>query len=195
MLEAVASLTEALKYLEDNTEVANAIGTATSAAIAVFAFIVSLISLYVALATLRKQTRHNVLTVRPIPEVTVADYEDSLRVKLRNHGSGALIVKDIHVGDGKTVRKTLLEWMPSLPPGMYWSNYSGEIRGRSILPGGEIVLVLLEGDDSNNEFAQVRDACRSILRHLTVIVEYTDVYETDMTPLKKRLDWFGRHVV
>lgn len=190
----MANITEALRYLEDNTEVANAIGTASSAAIALLAFIVSLISLYLAVASLRKQSRHNVLTVRPIPEVTVADYEDSLRVKLRNHGSGPLVVKDIHVGDGRSVKKTLLEWMPSLPPGMYWSNYSGEIRGRSILPGGEIVLILLEGDDSAEEFVQVRDACRRILRHLTVNVEYTDVYETHMIPLQKKLDWFGRHL-
>ena len=183
-----------VEYLIEHKELANAIATVTSAAIAVFALIVSLISAYVAFATLRHQRKHNVLSVTPIPEVTVADYEDSLRVKLANHGSGPMIILDVNIGDGTRVQETLLAWMPDLPSGHYWTNYAGHVANRSLLPGRDIVLVHLDGDADDKEFAAARDRCRAALSRLTVNVQYTDVYRTAMRPYRKGLAWFGRHV-
>jgi hypothetical protein len=183
-----------LNYLIENKELANAIATATSAAIAAFALIVSLISAYVAFAALRHQRKHNILSVTPIPEVTVADYEDSLRVKLANHGSGPMIIIDVTIGDGARAQETLLAWMPPLPDGHYWTNYAGNVSGRSVLPGRDIVLLHLDGDAEDRGFSIARDKCRQVLSRLTIDVRYTDVYRTPMHPYRKALAWFGRHL-
>ena len=85
-------LNELLNALAKDPNSTNALATVASATIAVAALFVSAVSLFVAYRTLRHQRRHNVLSVKPIPTVMAADHEDSLRVKLRNHGSGPLIV-------------------------------------------------------------------------------------------------------
>lgn len=185
---------ELFKFLVENKDTANAIAAVASALVAAIAFVVSVAALCVAHSTLRHQRQHNRLSVTPIPEATVADYENSLRVKLRNHGSGPLIVVDLHVGDGSSTKRTLLDWMPDLPAGRYWTNYAGEICHRSILPGHEIPLIQLDGDPEDPEFADIRDACRLALSRLILKVEFTDVYGTDMKPYRKSLTWFTRHL-
>ena len=59
-----------MKFLIENPEVANALATVFTALTALFALIVSVWTLHI-------QRHHNKISVRPIPEVTVADYENS----------------------------------------------------------------------------------------------------------------------
>ena len=182
-----------LAYIAQHKETASAYAAIASACAAVFAVLVSMVSVYIARTTLQHQRRHSVLSVTPIPEVTVADYEQSLRVKIGNHGSGPLIIKDFNVGDGTRVEKSIIDWMPELPKGIDWAHFSGNIDKRSILPGHEIVLVQLDGDDTTKPFIVARDMTRTTLQPLTVNVEFTDVYNTPMMPYQKQLSWFGRH--
>lgn len=187
-------MADLLNYLGANAVTANAVSSIASTVIAVCALFVSLVSLYVASATLRHQRRHNMLSVTPIPEVTVADFENSLRVKIRNHGSGPLLIRRVEVSDGSRIRESVIGWMPDLPPGMFWVTYAENLRGTSLLPGKEVVLVQLDGDEADPKYVRTRDDCRSVLRNLSVQVEFSDVYGTHMVPLVKKLDWFGRHL-
>lgn len=104
-----------------------------------------------------------------------------------------MLVKRVHVGDGMQVKESLVEWMPDLPAGLLWSNFVGPVSDRSLLPGSEIVLLELSGDHNDKAFRAARDAARSALERLTVMVEYTDVYESSFKPCTKELKWFGRH--
>ncbi len=180
-------------FLTGNPDWANAIAAIASAMVALLAFVVSAISLYVAHATLKHQRRHNVLSVTPIPHVSVGDYENRITVKIRNDGTGPLIVKRVSVGDGNQVENALIDWMPALPDGMYWTTFVGEMSNRSIAQGREVTLLELEGDASDPIFASVRDVVRVSLAPLTVHVEYTDVYQSPLQPCQKELSWFGRH--
>ncbi len=154
--------------------------------------VIAAVSLFVAHATLKHQRRHNVLSVKPIPIVTVADHEDSLRVKLRNHGSGPVIVKELHVTDGSGIKESLIDWMPDLPGQLLWTNFAGPIRNRSVLPGSEIVLLEFTGDSTDRAFTKARDGVRSVLSRLTVVVRYTDIYDSGFDPHAQDLSWFGR---
>lgn len=187
-------MNELFQLLTSKPDVANAIAAVASATVALIAFIVSVVSLYVTHATLKHQQRHNVLSVKPLPMVAVADYEDRLTVKIRNNGSGPLIVKAIHVGNGAHVEQTLIDWMPQLPGGMYWSTFVGSVIDRSITPGDEIILLELTGNHDDHAFVKARDSIRAALSPLTVIVEYTDVYDTIMKPHQKQLSWFARNL-
>jgi len=55
------------------------------------------------------------------------------------------------------------------------------------------MLRLQAPDDTEKPFIVARDTTRAALRSLTVNVEFTDIYQTQMMPYQKQLSWFGRH--
>ena len=174
-------------------ERANAISAVAGAFIALMAVVISVISLVVSIFALRHQNKHNVLSVTPLPEVTVADYENSIRVKLRNNGSGPMVVKSVSVSNETDVRASIIEWMPDLPNQRPWTAFSRSLVNRSLLPGGELKMLELTQWESEQNFASCRDLCRKALCNLTVIVEYTDIYKSKFQPHSQSLGWFGRH--
>ena len=183
-----------LDLISSNRDSANVFAAVASAAATALAFLASCAALWVSLSTLRHQRKHDALSLRPLPEVTVADYETQLRVTLRNNGSGPLLLTRLVTGNGKEVRDQVLAWMPDLPDDMSWANFAGNVDGRSIAPDRSIVLLDLVGEAGDSTFAAIRDDVRAALRELTVNVEYTDVYNNVLPPHRKALAWFGRHL-
>lgn len=187
-------MSELVRLLSENKDVANVLAAVASAAAAFLSALVAGFSLWVASSTLKHQRKHNVMSLRPIAEVTVGDWETALRVTLRNNGAGPLVLTRVIAGNGAEVKSSLLDWMPELPDDIYWSNFAGNIDGRSLSPDQAIVLLELEGDATDNAFAAFRDHVRAALRPLTLNVEYTDVYESCLKPYRKSLEWFGRRL-
>lgn len=175
-----------IELLRQEKDLANAIAAIASAFTALVALIVSVWALKV-------QRRHNVLSIRPIPEVTVADYEDSLRVKLRNNGSGPMLVTSVEVFRENEVKSSVIEWMPSLPDNRPWNHFSMALENRTIQPDGVIPLLELTAVDGEVKFAQFRDKTRQALSKLKVVVHYTDIYQSKLPKYEKSLAWFGRH--
>lgn len=184
-----------LALLKTESNAANAFGALASAAAAFLALLFSAISVGISFWAVKSQRKHNELSVRPLAEITVADYENSLRVKLRNHGIGPMIVTAVTVSDGASAKPTILAWMPDLPKGRLWTNFTDVVRDRAIAPGRELVLLELTEDADEVGFDQCRTLVRAALKPLTVNVEYTDVYGNVMSPRRKELSWFGRHDV
>lgn len=182
-----------INLLSDNQDLAGVITASAGVIIATCALFVSVLSFAVGVVSLRQQHRHNVLSIRPIPEVTVADYEDTLRIKIRNNGSGPMIIERMRVREGYAYNQTLIEMMPRNPDAIAWSHFSHALENRSLQVGSEIILLQLTGDLSNVEFRTFRDQCRARLKPLHVYVKYTDVYGTRLPEYTKSLEWFGRH--
>jgi hypothetical protein len=188
-------MSELYELIVQNRDSANVFAALASAFATGMAFLISCMSLWISVATLRHQKKHDALSLRPLPEITVADYETRLRVTLRNNGVGPMIVTRLVAGNGAEVRDQILAWMPDLPDELAWSNFSGSVDGRSISPDAAIVLLELTGNAEDPDFADVRDSVRAALCGLTVNVEYTDVYNNVLPPHRKSLEWFGRHLV
>ena len=106
-----------------------------------------------------------------------------------------MLLKRVHVGDGTHKKESLVEYMPDLPTGVLWTNFVGPVANRSLLPGSEMILLELSGDNENKVFCVARDATRTALAPLTVVVDYTDIYESIFKLYTKDLTWFGRHKV
>lgn len=185
---------EIYELLKQQPDTANAVAAMAGSATAVIALFVSFISLIVSVVALKHQRRHNILTVRPLPEITVADFEQSLRVKLRNSGSGPLVVNSLRANIGENIYRSVIECLPDLP-GRDWTNFSGAIDGRSLLPGSEITLVELTEGEEEILFNSNRDLARRALSLVSIEIKYTDVYGSKFKPYTKELDWFGRHFV
>lgn len=183
-----------LEFLVAKPDVANAVAAMASAAVAAFAFVVSAISLYVSHRTLRIQREHNILSVRPVPHVSVGDYENLIFVKLRNNGTGPLMIEKLEVEGCNPKQPSLVECMPDLPHGIDWSNFVGAVNDRSIPPGGEVTLLELAGAQQSDVYCQARDSVRKALGRLTVVAHYSDIYRSSIEPYKKRLNWFERSI-
>jgi hypothetical protein len=181
-----------ISFLKSDSNSANAFGALASAAAAFLALAVSAISVGISVWAIRSQRKHNALSVRPLAEVTVADYENCLRVKLCNNGIGPMIVTEVVVSDGSNAKHTIVDWMPDLPNDRAWTNFSNALRGRTLRPGSEIVLLELTEHEGEASFAPCREMVRVALARLTVNVEYTDIYNVVMQPHSKSLSWFGR---
>jgi len=165
----------------------------TSALVALAALCISFLSILLTVVSVASQRKHNRLSVRPLAWISVADYENRLSVKLQNNGVGPLIIQKILVSEGQTVKNSLIDWMPNLPPGVVWEMFAQDLQARSLAPGKEIVLIQLAGDPENARFGLARDLCRASLKKLTVELRYTDIYNRKMTPATRSLSWFGRH--
>lgn len=156
-LVATSASPELIALLRSDSNAANAFGALASALAAVLALFVSCASVWIAISAARSQRTHNELSVRPLAEVTVADYESSLRVKLRNNGTGPMIVLAVTVSDGAKALDSLIEWMPPLPGNRPWNTFSHTLRRRTLQPGAELVLLELTEHDGENNFPQCRD--------------------------------------
>ncbi len=185
---------EIFSFLVEEPNVSNALATISIAGIALFALIVSIVSVWFTRRQIALLHKHNVLSVRPIPLVELGDYEDCLVVKLVNNGSGPLIINSIEIHLENEIRESLIEWMPELPSGIDWTAFVGPVCNRSVSAGGKIRLLKLKGDSSVKKFCAFRDDCRKALRSLNVIVNYTDIYETKMASYQRTLEWFGRNL-
>lgn len=181
--------------LKTDPNAANAFGALASAAAAFLALLLSAIAIAISIWGVRRERQHSQLAVRPLAEVTVADYEDCLRVKLRNNGIGPMLVKAVTISDGKDAKSSLLDWMPELPSDRPWNTFAGNVDGRSLAPSAEIVLLELKEHDGERGFFVLRDSVRAALAPLTVNVEYTNIYDVVMRPVRRPLAWFGRNIV
>jgi hypothetical protein len=181
-------------------EIFHFLQTNASAIVAALALVISVVSVGVSRQALEIQRRHNILSVRPLPEITVADYEDSLRVRLRNNGSGPMIIRFLAVSNGSESKSALIDCMPDLPSGRAWADFVHSVDNRSLLAGAEINLLELTKDnnldlhlDGGRSYEHSRDLVRAALSTLTVTVTITDVYDTVLPVYSRKLDWFGRH--
>lgn len=141
------------------------------------------------------QEKHNALSVIPVPFIALADYEDLIRVKVRNDGIGPLLVEgiDFELYGKKNEYEELVQYLPQPPEEMNWSNFSSGFV-RSIRPGDELILIEIEIAEELNGAIAFRDQLRLILSKMTVTVRYSDVYGNAFTPDKRSLDFFARRL-
>ena len=185
---------EVLDFLIAKPDVANAVAAIGSAVLAGAAVLLSLVSLFVSHAAPRHQREHNRLSVRPLAYVMFGDYENQLFVKLRNNGTGPMIVKSIYIAGAEDPLQPLVNAMPNLPPKVSWTNFVEECEGRSVPAGGELVLLDLASESSSSQaqFTLFRDSVRLVLGKLTVQAEYTDIYGTNLPATSRELKFFHR---
>jgi hypothetical protein len=100
---------------------------------------VAIIAIFVSIKALRHQREHNKLSVKPLAQVLIGDYENRVYVKLVNTGTGPMIIKSIKIINAPDPSRPL---KCAMPPGVNWTQYlvtNG--ADRSMRPGGDIFLV------------------------------------------------------
>ena len=185
---------QVVEFLTSNTGLANAIAALSGVLVAFLAFMASIISLTVSVKALKGQQKHNILSVRPIPEITVADYENSLRIKVRNNGNGPLFIKGFKVIGSDSIKSSVIACMGALPNDRSWTHFATDLESRVVMPGQFLPLLELTELESESSFSECRDLCRSWLSGLECALTYSDLYATSFEDYKKSLSWFGRNI-
>lgn len=157
---------------------------------------ISFISILLTVFSLRIQRIHNRKTLKPIGNIIFADYEDKIAVNIKNTGVGPLIIKELKVSDNSGKSKiNIIEWMPSHPDSILWTNFFEDATGFVIPPGESLNIIELSTKDNiSNSFAEFRDQVRTALSNLIVELTYKDIYDKKMPVNSGNLKWFGRNV-
>lgn len=184
-LALIITREDLLQYLIGHPDFAIALATVVSALTAALAVAVSIWALWV-------QRRHNKISVRPIPEVSMGDGINSISVVLSNNGVGPLVIRRMRVSKGQESRENIIDWMKEYMPEMDWTSFASIPPDRTIKPNGEVTLIELTEEPDEQGFVTLRDMARAKLSQLVVTVEYTDAYGTPFTPCVRPLDWFAR---
>lgn len=163
--------------------------------------IVSFSAIFIAVATLAVTIwqgiitrKHNILSVKPIPDILISNFENRIAVTIENKGTGALIIKSFRAYCGNESKSNIIDWMPILPNGIYWSNWLRDFEGSALKPLESKVLLEFTLDHKNNNQAEARDIIRKSLSKISVEFEYTDVYNNKMNfPLHFLSSTFGKY--
>jgi len=190
----VEYMTLIFDFLKSNAETANAIAALTGVFIALCALLISWSANRTASKSIRIQHNHNVLSLKPIPSIKVADYENSLRVRLRNDGMGTMFIKSVEFKNKTTSKTSLIALMPQLPYDRNWNNFTTDLANGTLLPSKHLPLLELTEREGENNFCASRDIVRNKLKDIVASVTYTEVYDTEFNTYSKGSEWFGRTI-
>jgi hypothetical protein len=164
---------------------------------AVAALFVSAVSIILAIFNMTTQRTHNRKSLMPIAHVRLGDYENRIFVRLHNDGVGPMLIDRIVVtrrGTRKPKQASLVEFMPALPPGVFWTTFVTDLSGWALSADKDIVLLLLEGDPADPAFVAARQGVREVLSCLKLVIYYRDIYGSRMPPVTRDMEWFAGNV-
>lgn len=162
-----------------------------------FALINIVLLVYISISINRIEDNRNEFTLqelaRPLAEITLGDYENSIEVKLKNCGLGPLKISNISILKDNIIRTaTLIEFMPKPPHDIVWTDFLLQNRGVIVAKDSEINLLLLIGKVDNINFENYKSLVRSTLKDLSIMISYQDIYGREMKPITRELRLFGR---
>jgi hypothetical protein len=155
----------------------------TSNIIALSSVIIALSSLFLSIVTLRRNRIHQILSVKPLCSILIKNYENEIGLYIQNNGIGPLIIENVVFTNvtGQTSNNILV----FIPDGEY-ADYTEDFIGKSILPGGRIVVFVIGGKGCNIN-RNKKDKLRKNLTGMEVSVLYRDVYGlTEYSAIRKR---------
>jgi hypothetical protein len=148
--------------------------------VSICAAIIALLSLFATIWQCFVTRRHNILSVRPIPDVVVSNCDGRVAVSIENNGIGPLLMKNFKAVLGNEHKNNIIDWMPALPKEIYWSKWLRSFENSTIKPSDSIVLLEFKLDPENEEHVKTRNMIKQALSDLSIEFEYTDIYENKM---------------
>lgn len=164
--------------------------------ISICAIIIALLSLVATIWNGIITRKHNRLSIKPFPDILISNYEDKIAVTLENKGTGPLIIKSFRAFVGNESKSNIIDWMPNLPEGNYWSDYLRDFENTTFKPFETKPLVEFSLDIRDAKQTQLRDKIRKALADVSIEFDYSDIYNTKMYyPLHFLSSTFGKYKV
>ena len=123
-----------------------------AAVTAVAALLVSSVSIILAIFNMTTQRTHNRKSLMPIAHVRLGDYENRIFVQLHNDGIGPMLIDtswSARAGAGARSKLRSWDWCRRCRPESSWSTFVTDLSGRALSAGKDIMILLFEGDPSD----------------------------------------------
>lgn len=163
-------------------------------AIPAAAVAISLIVLFVSFWGLRIQRTHNRKSVRPAGHVQLSDSVQGLHVRIVNKGCGPMLIKEFTAVRGEIIKHNIVYHLDENTLDGFTHEIHSEPEGYWLIPGDELTLLSLRGDDTDPKFVNVRENVRFILSGIIVNLTFADVYDEEYPVFEKSLSWFKREL-
>jgi len=183
----------------DWTDPQNIIAIGTTL-VAIFAFVISCVSIILAKKTLEQQQKHDRLSVRPIGIFELFDGKDEIRIWLHNQGTGPMIIKSVEMfnerGQKEKDRKGNFKNYP-----IDWLDQNNRrgVEFRTHLENVALIngpnpfrLLYYKLDPTDSNQREQRDNILVILKNLKIKMNYTDIYNELQDSSAGTLNFFGR---
>lgn len=161
--------------------------------ISFLALLTSSFAVYISYLTYRIQRKHNINSIKPYLIIHPFDYEDCIKLELKNQGLGVAIIKSFEVFKDTVKKENIFKWLPEkLPSGINYEDYFlGGINDFPISSNNLLNILEVKFDNSKKEQIFLRNHIRKILSHLSIKIEYKDIYE-NVFFLEQNLEIFSR---
>lgn len=121
---------------------------------------------------------------QPYGIIETDNYENLLSVRITNGGLGPMIIKEIKICNSNTKLESsnLIDHMPNNEH-VEWSDWKQNLQDTPIPANCSEKLIELKLEDGleehkMEEYANYRDEIRSTLKDISIVVVYTDIYES-----------------
>jgi len=160
--------------------------------------LIAVAALGVSIFTLLSQRKHDRISLRPLAAITLLDFDNCIKVTIRNAGVGPMILSRVITQNKKTgaMKGYPIDWFSRQP--FLWNNFNKPAAGRVLAVGDQLELLHYSTDrlDDQTEVQRKRDIniIRSILKDMTIQVAYMDIYDKAQPVASRDLAWFGRKI-
>ena len=167
--------------------------------LAASAFIVSLVSIIVAIKSMQYQRRYYALSLKPIPELKLNQNSNSVEIVLKNNGSGPMIIHKLKVED-RDKRRTKMNFHRSWGPGPKsngtnvdikaepdWIKALSAMDNKSLSAGDEMVIVNMSNEYGKNYISKSNGLKKFRVKGLGIRLSYSDIYENKMSNYSKEI--------
>lgn len=167
---------EALKYIQNNADTI----------IALCALLVSVASILIGYFPLELQHKHNRLSVRPIGKIRFITSNNSIRIEIRNDGTGPMLCSNVKVYDNElNIKSDFRSVIPILQEKNDWTKVSTSSQF-AIGAGDQKALLEISIDYVNPEFRDYYDQILISLKKITLELEYHDIYNEYIGTLRRK---------
>lgn len=165
-----------LRFIQNNTDTI----------IALCALLVSVASILIGYFSLKIQQKHNRLSVRPIGKIHFITTDDSIKIEIRNDGTGPMLCSNLKVYDNEfNIKNNLRDAISILQEKNDWLKISTSSQF-AIGAGEQKTLLEISTDYVIPKFQDYYDQVLVSLKKVTLELEYRDIYDQYIGTLKRK---------
>ena len=175
-------------------EILNQYAGALQAVIALAALVVSAYAIHSGREALRLQREHNIISMRPDLTIIISDYNDKIRIQIKNNGLGPGRITEQRFFKNGALQDVdkFVDLMPVLSGPVYWTHFCSNVKDVLLAPGSMRNLIEFSGNAAL-ENPDIVLEIRRALAPLHIEIDYEDYYNQPYS-VEKSLDWYARYL-
>lgn len=156
-------------------------------------FFISVISLFLAIYSLKSQRKHNFNSVRPIGVVHLSSTSDSLSIEIRNKGTGPMYINSLKCVLGEKAENNIVYLIPNELLKIVEVNCHTKPGGEWLSP--EESFMIFSAKNYKDMSGEAISEIKKYLKETKMTLIYTDIYEKEHKPFERDLEFLGLKII